>query len=253
MLGVAVLLERKHRLLVLEMLLLSPSELAAVELHRAVKGAGTDEGALIEIICSRSNAELMAIKQDYEKLYGTPLEKDIEGDTDGDLCKLLVSLLTASRVEGPSDMASVQADVHALYQAGEGRAGTDEGEFNAILCTRSYAHLRAVFEHYHKAHGKDIEKVIKSEFSGWTKKALRAIVRCARNKPAFFARRMHKAMKGLGTKDDSLIRLIVSRCDFDLCAIKAEYMTLYKKPLAAAVDSETSGDYRKAMLSLIAD
>ena len=35
-----------------------------------------------------------------------------------------------------------------------------------ILCQRSFAHLRAVFEEYKKLSGKDIEDVIKSEFSG---------------------------------------------------------------------------------------
>lgn len=42
-------------------------------------------------------------------------------------------------------------------------------------------------------------------------------------------------MKGLGTDDDSLIRLIVSRCEIDLANIKYEYERLYGKTLLSAV------------------
>ena len=38
--------------------------------------------------------------------------------------------------------------------------------FNQILCQRSFAHLRAVFDEYQKTSKKTMEDVIKSEFSG---------------------------------------------------------------------------------------
>ena len=44
--------------------------------------------------------------------------------------------------------------------------------FNAILCQRSFPHLRAVFEEYKSFSKKDIDDVIKSEFSGDIKNGL---------------------------------------------------------------------------------
>ena len=44
--------------------------------------------------------------------------------------------------------------------------------FNQILCQRSFAHLRAVFEEYGKISKKTVEDAIKSEFSGDIKDGL---------------------------------------------------------------------------------
>jgi len=60
-------------------------------------------------------------------------------------------------------------------------------------------------------------------------------------------------MKGMGTDDETLIRLIVSRCEIDLGSIKKDYQELYHKTLYDAVKKETSGDYKSGLLALIGD
>ncbi len=52
-------------------------------------------------------------------------------------------------------------------QAGEGERGTDEDVFVRVLCSRSYAQLRATFNEYSKiSGGRDIEQSVKRETSG---------------------------------------------------------------------------------------
>ena len=41
------------------------------------------------------------------------------------------------------------------------------------------------------------------------------LVDCVYSRPTYFAKRLHKAMKGLGTKDNTLVRVIVSR--YEVC------------------------------------
>lgn len=100
-----------------------------------------------------------------------------------------------------------------IQKAGEGKFGTDESEFIRILCTRSFPQLRATFDEYKKICGHDIEQAIKKEMSGNLEKACLAIAKAAINKSAYFAEDLHHAMAGAGTKDEDLIRLLVSRSE----------------------------------------
>lgn len=58
-------------------------------------------------------------------------------------------------------------------------------------------------------------------------------------------------MKGLGTNDTVLTRIVMSRTEIDMQYIKAEYMKKYGKPFGDAIHSETSSHYRSFLLSLV--
>lgn len=48
------------------------------------------------------------------------------------------------------DYQKAQEDAQRLYQAGEGKLGTDESCFNMVLATRSFPQLKATAEVYAK-------------------------------------------------------------------------------------------------------
>ncbi|CAB1318404.1 unnamed protein product [Coregonus sp. 'balchen'] len=203
----------------------------AYELKNAMKGAGTEEAALIDILASRTNAEIRAITTVYIKEHGQSLEEDIDSDTSGMFQRVLVSLLTAGRDEGNTvDEAQAVKDAKDIYEAGEARWGTDE--------------------EYQKISGRDIDDSIKREMSGSLENVFLAIVKCLRNKPAFFAERLYKSMKGLGTTDSVLIRIMVARAEIDMLDIKIEFLKAYGKTLHSFIKGDTSGDYRKILLEL---
>ncbi|XP_064363919.1 annexin A13 isoform X2 [Dromaius novaehollandiae] len=229
-----------------------PCEYEARELRRAMKGAGTDESLLIEILCTRSNKQIISIKEAYKRLFDRDLESDVKSDTSGSLKKILVTVLEANRDEDQEVNAELAGqDARDLYEAGEGRWGTEELAFNVVLAKRSYPQLRATFEAYEKLHGKDIEEAIKSETSGDLEKAYLTLVSCAKDCQGYFATLLHKSMKGAGTDEDTLIRILVTRAENDLPAIKEKYQQKYSKSLAEAVQSDTSGDFRKLLLAVV--
>ncbi|VDI81218.1 annexin A7/11 [Mytilus galloprovincialis] len=230
-----------------------------------MEGVGTKESVLIEILLTRPNTDIKEIVVCYQKNYGRSLEKDIMDETSGHFKRLLVSACQGNRtelspeqlqkaatqgVESVIDRNLAREDAQKLYQAGAKKIGTDESAFLQVMAVRHYYQLRATFEEYHRLAGKDILSAVKGEMSGDLEDGFKALVKCAKNRPQYFAERLHKAMAGFGTKDSTLIRVIVSRSEIDLQDIKDEYRNMYQKSLHDAVSSETSGDYKKLLLGI---
>jgi len=234
-------------------LMMSTAAYCAKQAHKAIKGAGTDEETLVEVVCSRSREEVLQIAAAYLAAYGHTLERDIQDDTSGPFRRLLVSMINSNRDERSVDLSKAAQQAEMLYQAGEGKLGTDEDAFVEVLANANQRQAYLIFEEYKKVSGRTIEQALKAEMSGDLLNGLLALVKSVLNRPKYFAERLEVAMKGWGTDDSALIRIIVSRCEIDLANIKHEYEKIYGRTLLSAVKSETSGDYCKALLALIGD
>jgi len=234
-------------------LMMPTAEYCAKRLHKAVKGLGTDEDVLVEILCSRSSDEVKDIATAYEIMYGVTLESDIQGDTSGPLQRLLIMAVNCVKDESFYDAEKAREQAAQLYAAGEAKIGTDEDAFVEILGHAGQRQAYAIFQEYKNLSGITIEQAMENEMSGVLLSGLLAIVKTTYNRPRYFAEKIHAAMEGAGTDDSALIRLIVSRCEIDLTNIKYEYERLHEKTLLSVVKGETSGDYRNALLTLIGD
>uniref|UniRef100_A0A3Q0SGQ3 Annexin n=1 Tax=Amphilophus citrinellus TaxID=61819 RepID=A0A3Q0SGQ3_AMPCI len=211
--------------------LMTPSVLYdASQLHKALKGAGTEDEVLIEILASRTGEQIKEITKVYKKEFGGKLEKDICGDTSGHYQRLLVILLQGSREEGV-DEEKIEKDAEELYTAGEGKFGTDEEKFITILGNRSTEHLRKVFDAYKKLSGSDIEDSIKGETTGNLENLLLAVGKT-------------------GTDDGTLMRVMVTRSEVDMLDIRASFKKMYGQSLYTTIQEDTAGDYQKALLYL---
>ncbi|KAK9466466.1 hypothetical protein V1512DRAFT_263662 [Lipomyces arxii] len=224
--------------------------------HRAVDGAGTNESMLNDVLLGRTNQELNLLKGTYRQRYGRPLEKDVADDLSMKTLKLFNIVTAATRMEEwiPVDPARVSRDVEDLYRATQDRGSTDEMVVCAILANRSDSHIRELANQYHRRYNKKLVAVIENEFSGHMKKALLYIVKLAVNRPTCCAEMLEDCMAGMGTKDKLLVERIV-RYHWDkalMADIKAAYRTVYGRELMVRVRGETSGDYQRLLLAILA-
>ncbi|WPH03245.1 Annexin [Acrodontium crateriforme] len=239
----------------LEAIIRGPLDQDCHALHESIKGLGTKESAMNDVLLSRKNGDLEAIKQHYHHKYHRSLESDVQGDLSMKTERLFNLVISAHRnpESTPVIPQQTQADVEEIYRATEGRTGTDQMTVCSIIAQRSDGQLRAISQAYRQRSGRSLEACIKSEFSGHMEDALLFMIRHAEDPAKHDADLLENAMAGLGTNDSALVRRIVM-IHWDkqrLHQCKAAYKHFYKRDLADRIRGETSGDYEKLMLACI--
>ena len=132
-------------------------------LKAATEGPGTKEKVLNDVLLGRSNADLRAIKDAYQRTYRASLEADIKADLSMKTERHFLMVLAANRNEesAPVIPQQVDQDVMEIYKATEGKVGTDELLVCSILSNRSDAQIRAIAHTYKQKFTRDLETVIK--------------------------------------------------------------------------------------------
>ncbi|KAJ3119872.1 Annexin A13 [Nowakowskiella sp. JEL0407] len=240
-------------------LAMSSAAYDAVALFFAIEGTGADEDVIIEILVGRTNAEIEAIKVEYERLFFQSLVSALEIESTSvfrtQFYKLIIALISIPRSESTEvEEAIVFSDIERLYDAGEGRFGADNAVFIEILSTRSLAHLRRIVDLYgvKTLKKRDFLTVVKSEFSGDFEKAVVKLLLSAQHLDMHIAELFHRALHAWGRKDDLLIRLVVRYRDPKVMApIKTAYHTRYHRDLIGQIRWKTGGDYERLLITLI--
>ena len=233
-------------------LLEPPVDYDVLEFHSAISGAGTDEDVLIEIISTRPSWVLQKIQHRYKTKYNTELIEDIKADTSGNLQRLLLSLLQNERSDNTTpDKETCVAKAQALNNSGDGSWNDDDSVFNEILRTCSPMELAVISREYKRITGSTIIERINKEFKSDMKSIMETIVFAMVSPSEYFATRINNAIKGAGTDDKTLIRVLVSRSELDLKYIKHFYKKKYKTDMIDDIKSDCSGDYEDLLVELV--
>lgn len=224
-------------------------------LHKALKGAGTNEDLLNEVLIGRSNADMNTIKQAYQHTYHRSLEQDVRDDLSAKTERMFSMILSASRQEdsAPVIPQSVDADVSEIHRATEARVGAEQLTVCSILTNRSDPQIRAIAHAYEHKYRRPLEKVLVSEFSGHMEQALVQMVRCGADRAMRDAINLEHCMAGAGTRDDLLVARVVKIHwnSAHMQQVKGAYKVRYGHDLLHRIKGETSGDYEKCLVAML--
>ncbi|KAJ1414052.1 Annexin [Sesbania bispinosa] len=222
----------------------------AEALRKAVKGWGADGKGIIAILGHRNATQRTQIREAYHDLFQEDLIKRLESELSGDF-ELLVGLVSSFRYDGNEINARLaQSEADVLHEAIKDKNQNHE-EVIRILTTRSKTQLVATFNRYRDDHGIAITKKLSDEASDNFHKAVHLAISCINDHKKYYEKVLRNAIESVGTDEDALTRVIVSRAEKDLKDIKEVYYKRNSVHLEHAVAKETSGDYTKFLLALL--
>ena len=229
----------------------SPAEYDADLLYNAMKGIGSDKEVITEVLCFRHD-RIEDIKKKFQEKYGKELIPEVKSETSGEYQKTALLLLEGNRNTNSSpDLENCTKIAKELYDAGEGKIGTNEEVFIKYFTSLSPEELMLTCKEYHKNYKKNMLDTIENEFDGHTRELLKIILYGLYSPSEFYAKQIHDSVDGLGTADNKLIRSIIARADVDMKKIKKYYKKIYSKDMIEQVNSDLSGSYKKIIEGLM--
>jgi tellurite resistance protein len=132
-------------------------------------------------------------------------------------------------------------------------AGTDEATIHEVLSGRTLQEVKQIRNAYQERYGRDLDTDLRSELSGDDLKQAQAAMRGEssakeaeagtqhKSSPLDDAKRLFKAMDGLGTNEAEIHLLLKGRTKEDINAIRNAYQANYERNLDADIHSELSG------------
>jgi len=225
------------------------AEADAEAVQKAMKGIGTDDKTLSNIIATRTRDQLVQVATVFQKKFGKTLEHWIKGDTSGGYQDLLLALI----------MPKADYDAFLVHNAVAG-LGTDDDQLIETLCTRNNQEIKDMKAAYTRLYKKEIEKDVSGDTSFHYKELLLAILRAERpetttvnvdevKKDAMF---LYQQGEGrLGTNERAFIDILTHRSFPHLQLIGQQYANISGHSLESGIAKETSGNFKKAMITLI--
>ena len=218
-------------------------------LRAAMKGIGTDEAAIINILTSRPNAHRYMLKHRYKALLGRDLIKDLKDELSGHFEDVCIALL-----ESPYEL-----DCRSLYEA-MARLGTNEATLIEIVATRPTYQLYQDKILFQQMYGKDLVRYVESETSGHFRKVLVAMLQCQRHEVDYpineqelrmEAQRLYSAGAGRwGTDESVFTQIFATRSPVEIAAIASFYQQIAGVDLYTSLKKEFSGNVEKLLKAI---
>ena len=222
---------------------LSPIEFC---LHHLKLGLKKDFETVLEILTSKTNDELKVIEKVYKLDTGNDLRNDILKEYKGVIGKNLVLMFDTVRSNNSRLRKNECERLAKLLVEKEPKLWVeDEKIFKDIFLMKSPEELVLIARYYFNITGNNLAEVADKKLKDKNQQLLKEILFNNIMPHELFAEKINSAIRGIGTDDEKLIRILVSRCEIDMPLIREIYEYKYKVPMKEDIAGDTSGIYQK--------
>lgn len=219
-------------------------------LRKAMKGFGTDEKTLIQVLSKQDPLQMAAIRSTYTQHIRRDLRHDVKSECGGYLRQGLLAV-----IDGP-----LMHDVTMAREALEG-IGTKEWLLNDVLLGRSNADLNAIKTAYERTYHRSLQKDVEGDLSFKTLSLFTAVLRASRHdesapiNPQLMqdeARTIHSATAARVVNNvEEVCGILARSSDHELRAINHAFSERYHTSLEKYIESQFSGHMKDALLHML--
>lgn len=193
------------------------------------------------------------LKKTYYKLYTKDLTGQVSSEVSGDLKKILTAAVQAAEEEFDPDFHTedkAKEDAEVIYEAGQGRWGTNEAKMAKIVVLSPPKYLKIVNSVYADVYGYTLFKAFEKEMGGVAGKAALYTLGMKLKPYETVAKLIKTACAGFGT-DELLLTCCLIRYQDLMPHVCVAHEQLFEKSVHTRVKDETRGDYEKLLLALV--
>ena len=232
-------------------LFIHPITFYAKLLKKGLKSFGGDEDIILEALTTHNQEEMRQIETAFKLETGKDLIKEIEKNFSGVLKKNLINLINIPRGLGDNpDFEKCEKLAELLISVGEGNWAGDENVFKEVFIKSSGEELILIGRFYFKKSGNNLLDVINKKITGKNKILLKEVLFNNIIPQELYADKIHNSIKGLGTNNSLLSRVLVLRNEIEMDEINEYYQDKSKTDMKEDIIGDTTGNFQRLCLIL---
>ena len=220
-------------------------------IHHLKIGLKKSNECVFEMLTSKTPEELKIIENAYKRKTGKELKTDITKAFSGAVGNNLLNLFDTPRttnsnpnVNDCNRYAKKLIDKETKYWT------EDENLFKEIFIQRSPEELILIARCYLKETGNNLMDIIEKKIKGKHQILLREILYNNIMPHELYAEKIYYAIKGAGTNEEILSRVLVARSELDMPLMREIYLFKYNITMKEDIIGDTSGSYQKICVHL---
>ena len=229
----------------------TPYEYDARELHTALNSLTNDDSVIIEIFASRPSAYLEIVDLAYNNFFKISLKDEIKKHTSEEFAEFLIALMEVERPTEQSISGNEAYEYAEELKNGElENIGTDVEKFKTVFIDKSREDLILISRAYYERAQKNLYDAIEAEVPGKNRRLIKAILFAVITPAQWFSKKISKALQGLGGDYNTIRRVLISRAEIDMYAIRDYYYMETNNELRADIQDESEDAYTQILTNL---
>ena len=229
----------------------TPYEYDARELYKALNSFTNDDNTIVEIFASRPKNHLEIVDLAYKKFFKISLRDDVKKQGSKEYAQFLLAVMD---IERPLDQTISGNEAYdtakELIKNGLKIYGSDINLFKKVFVEKSREDLILISRAYNELNNKSLYDAIEAEVAGKNRKLLKGLLFAVITPAQWFAKKCLKAIKGLGGDNNTLFRVLISRAEIDMYAIRDYYYMESNSDIKNDLEDDANGALGQILVNL---